>query len=112
VTSLLATGFSGQEILDFACFLEYFYNNTELLIADVNKYGSVKRLIEVISQKYKNPESQAKPTAKRDSMNIKNEINDDGKTSDCNFSYPQYSVGQIRDSSLSTNSTHDSQASR
>lgn len=62
VTGLLATGFSNQEILDFALFLQSLYNNTESLLADLNKYGSVKKTIEVLSQKLGNLESQTKPT--------------------------------------------------
>jgi hypothetical protein len=70
VTDLLTT-FSGQEILDFACFLEIFYNNTELQIEDVKKYGSIQKMIEVISQKFKNLQSQTKPIeVKRDSTKI------------------------------------------
>jgi len=85
VTDLL-TRFSGQEILDFACFLEVFYNNTELLIADIKKYGSIQKMTEVISQQFRNLQSQTKPIdVKRDSTNIPgNEIHDDSKSSDCN----------------------------
>jgi DNA-binding transcriptional MerR regulator len=87
VTDLL-TRFSGQEILDFACFLEIFYNNTELLISDVKKYGSVEKIIEVISQKFKKTKSIE---VKRDSTNIPG--NDDGKSSGSNtilFGYPYH----------------------
>jgi hypothetical protein len=61
--SLLATGFTGQQILDFVWFLQSLYNNTESLLADMNKYGSIKKTIEVLlSQKLGNLESQTKPT--------------------------------------------------
>jgi hypothetical protein len=47
----------------------------------MNKYGSLKKTIEVLSQKLGNLESQTKPTEEdRDSTNIpKNEIHGDGK---------------------------------
>jgi hypothetical protein len=100
-----------------ALFLQTLYEYIEPLKADMIKYGSLKKAIEVQTQKLKNLESQSKPIeVKRDSTNIpKNEINDDGKASDSNtipFSYPLHSLRQIKDySGLSTNSTYDDQAS-
>jgi hypothetical protein len=93
VTNLLTTGCSPQQIVDFACFLDLFYSNGELLLADVRKYGSVDKTLEVLSQKLTNLQSQTTTIeVKRDSTNISSdEIHDDGKSSDPNaipFGYP------------------------
>jgi DNA-binding transcriptional MerR regulator len=61
VADLLATGFNGQQILNFVSYLQSVHanaNELESLKVDMKKYGSLKKAIEALSQKLGNLESQ------------------------------------------------------
>jgi hypothetical protein len=63
VTGLLSIGFTYQQMLnlaDLAWFLQSINVNLQSLQADVNKYGSFKKALEVLDQKSRNLESQKK----------------------------------------------------
>lgn len=65
VTGLLSIGFTYQQMLnlaDLAWFLQSINVNLQSLQADVNKYGSFKKALEVLDQKSRNLESQKKDT--------------------------------------------------
>jgi len=65
VTGLLSIGFTYQQMLnlaDLAWFLQSINVNLQSLQADVNKYGSFKKTLEVLDQKSRNLESQKKDT--------------------------------------------------
>jgi len=65
VTGLLSIGFTYQQMLnlaDLTWFLQFINVNLQSLQADVNKYGSFKKALEVLDQKSRNLESQKKDT--------------------------------------------------
>jgi hypothetical protein len=60
VTGLLATGFSDQQTLDFASFLQSVHANCDVnsLKSDMEKYGNLKQAFEALDQILRNLESQ------------------------------------------------------
>jgi hypothetical protein len=60
VTGLLATGFSDQQTLDFASFLQSVHTNCDVnsMKSDMEKYGSLKQAFEALDQILRNLESQ------------------------------------------------------
>jgi hypothetical protein len=61
-------------------------------MADLDKYGSVQKILEIFSQKINNLQSQTQPIeAKREYTNtLGNEIHEDSKSSDRRAGYPPF----------------------
>jgi hypothetical protein len=75
---LILFGFDDQQILNLAWALQSNTSNKESLEADLNKYGSLKQLIEELNQEARKLEGQNKPMEpERDRLNIpKNELDE------------------------------------